>query len=359
MKTIAYFISSHGFGHATRSAAVMEAMQALEPGLRFEIFSQVPVWLFQESLAGSFGYHPLLTDIGLVQKNSLVEDLPQTINRLNHFLPFKPRQIQNLARQVNELDCQLLVCDISPMGIVVAHAAGVPAVLVENFTWDWIYQGYPDFKTHLSRHISYLQDIFEMADYHIQTEPVCHPQRVDLTTTPVSRKVRATLAQIRQKLGLPSPSKMVVVTMGGMEWDYTALEQVKNQADLHLVIAGSNRQRQNLANLIHLPRDSGIFHPDLINACDAIVGKVGYSTLAEVYQAGVPFGYLARPEFRESPALVDYIEVEMSGLPLTETQLQSGKWLSSLVELLALPRIQRDQVNGADQIARFICDLLI
>jgi UDP-N-acetylglucosamine:LPS N-acetylglucosamine transferase len=96
----------------------------------------------------------------------------------------------------------------------------------------------------------------------------------------------------------------------------------------------------------------------LINASDAVIGKAGYSTLAEVYQAGVPFGYVPRARFRESPALIEYIQKEMSGLPISEAQFADHRWLSSLPDLFSLPRLQRDGVDGAEQAARFIYGLL-
>jgi hypothetical protein len=40
---IAYFISPHGFGHASRAAAVMEALYKIESSIRFEIFTTTPI----------------------------------------------------------------------------------------------------------------------------------------------------------------------------------------------------------------------------------------------------------------------------------------------------------------------------
>jgi len=37
---IACFISPHGYGHAARAAAVMEALHLLDPGKEFEIFTK-------------------------------------------------------------------------------------------------------------------------------------------------------------------------------------------------------------------------------------------------------------------------------------------------------------------------------
>ena len=72
---IACFISPHGYGHAARAAAVMEAFHLLDPEKEFEIFTTIPEWFFHHSLSGAFTYHPLLTDIGLVQETSLKVNL--------------------------------------------------------------------------------------------------------------------------------------------------------------------------------------------------------------------------------------------------------------------------------------------
>jgi hypothetical protein len=356
-RRIAYFITPHGYGHASRASAVMAALQELEPSLHFDIFTMTPDWFFQDSLPGAFSYHSLLTDIGLIQKNSLSEDLPATLQCLNSFLPFDPAQIKTLAGQIKP-NCGLVICDIAPLGIAVAREAGLPSVLIENFTWDWIYQGYPDYAEPLKPYVDYLSRLFEAADYHIQTEPACQPRAADLTSSPVSRRLKTSAAQVRQKLGISPEAKIVVLSMGGMSWDYAFLEQLEARAGLYFVIAGSKRPIRGPENVMILERDAGIFHPDLVNAGDAIIGKVGYSTLAETYQAGIPFGYIPRPAFRESPVLVDYIETKMRGLSFSESDLDNGQWLAKLPELLALPRLQRDQSGGAAQIARFVYKLM-
>ena len=75
METIACFVSPHGFGHAARACAVIEALSRSRPAFRFHIFTTVPRWFFAESLSGCFEYHLCCTDIGLVQVSPLEEDL--------------------------------------------------------------------------------------------------------------------------------------------------------------------------------------------------------------------------------------------------------------------------------------------
>jgi predicted glycosyltransferase len=150
-----------------------------------------------------------------------------------------------------------------------------------------------------------------------------------------------------------------MVTMGGNSWDFTFLQQLIRQPDYYFIIATNGSTLEQRDNLLLLPRHSTFFHPDLVNVSDAVIGKVGYSTLAEIYQAGVPYGYIPRPRFRESAVLSRFIADEMQGLAISPAQFQDGSWLARLPELLALPRLsQPDLTNGADQIARFVQERL-
>lgn len=354
---IAYFVSPHGYGHAARAAAVMEALNVLNPTTSFEIFTQVPRWFFEDSLRRPFGYHSLLTDIGLAQKNALSEDLPETVRRLAAFLPFDSALLVDLAWQVNQLGCQVVICDISPLGIAVAKAAGLPAVLIENFTWDWIYGGYLSVEPRLAPSIAEFRTWFAAADYHLQTEPVCYPRPVSLTTRPVSRKSRTSAAETRQKLGIPPQATAVLLTMGGIPWEYTFLEKLAGQQACYFIIPGAAIHLERRGHLVLLPHHSQFYHPDLVNAVDAIIGKLGYSTLAEAYHNGVPFGYIPRPSFRESEVLTAFAEQRMSSLAIAADQFESGAWMTRLPDLLAQPRFERQEVNGATQAAQFILNL--
>jgi hypothetical protein len=151
---------------------------------------------------------------------------------------------------------------------------------------------------------------------------------------------------------------LVLITTGGIKQKYNFLDQLKKFRNMTFVLPGAGTQMEIRDNLILLPEQSDFYHPDLVNASDAVVGKMGYSTLAEVYHAGVPFGYTVRSNFRETGPLVNFINREMNGVLLDETEFGSGKWRTQLEELLDMPRLQRSGPNGADQIGRFITGII-
>ena len=219
--------------------AVMVALQEIDPAIQFDIFTQVPRWFFQDSLVRDVHYYHVCTDIGVVQTTSLHEDLPATVRRLDSFFPCDRALVTTLAALLRSAACALVLCDIAPLGLVAARAAGVPSVLIENFTWDWIYQGYVQEETRLARHIAYLQDIFATADYHVHMEPVCCPCPADLTALPVSRQPQRSTTADARPVGHSSQAPAVLLTMGGIPESYTFLSQLQQHRDTCFVVLGA------------------------------------------------------------------------------------------------------------------------
>lgn len=353
---IAYFISDHGFGHAGRAAAVMTAVRRLLPAARFELFTTCPRWIFSDSLGDAFGYHPELVDVGVVQRSPLEVDMEATLRALAGWIPFDPATVDRLARTLAERRCRLVVCDISPLGIAAAKAAGLPCVLIENFTWDWLYAPFTAQLRDLERFAETFRAIYATVDLHIQTEPLCRPADGTVRVAPISRRPRTAPDVVRAGLNIPREAKMVLVSMGGIPDRFQFLEQLPTKLDIHLVIPGAAGAAGPHANIVALPVRSAFFHPDLLQAADLLIGKAGYSTIAEAYHVGVPFGFIARTRSPESPALERFIRAYLSCRAISAADYASGRWLKILPELLALPRRRPASANGADAVARLLLE---
>jgi len=348
-------ITPHGFGHAARAAAVMEAVATLVP-VEFIVATTVPRWFFSQSLSVPFSYNRLITDIGLVQKSSLDEDLQATLHALADFYPLSDTSVAHAVRLFSA--CDLILCDIAPLGIVAAQRLGIPSLLIENFTWDWIYARYLDQFPALGPHIDYLREIYCRASYHFQTAPVCQTTAGAKIVPPVSRSRRKTRTEIRRRLRVGEQDRLVLITMGGVAGNEYAIGPLQQEKTAVFMLAGKEVAVKIEGNIRWIPQDSEFYHPDLIAASDLVVGKAGYSTLAEVYSAGVPFGYIRRDSFRESSVLVDFINRERAGLEISALDFKTGKWLRQLPELFTLQAGLGKRENGAEAIAQYIVDLL-
>ncbi len=341
-------ITPHGLGHAARVCAVLEALTRLVP-VHFEIISTAPAWFFNESLSPDcYTLHPIISDVGLVQEDSLRENLEQTLIRLAELYPLPEALLMRAAAVF--ADCQLVLTDIAPLGIVAARRLGIPSVLLENFTWDWIYRQYVHDWPEFAPHIHYLEQVYSRADYHLQAEPVCQPVDCDLLLPPVARFRRQGRAELRNRLQLQEEELVVLLTMGGIgtgSGSEISLPELTAVEGLSFVLSGQQGTDMVVRdNLRLLPRNSGIYHPDLVAACDAVIGKIGYSTLAEVYWADIPFAYIRRSGFRESAPLAAFIDSNMRSMEITEAQFRENSWLA------VMPQLHRLMDTGADQMAR-------
>lgn len=353
MKRIAACITPHGFGHATRTIAVLEALQSRHPSLEIVLFTTAPKHLFEESLK-NITFHRVATDVGIVQHDALRNNIPGTITALDIMLQSSQKPVDQLAKAMN--GCDAVICDISPMGILAADIAKIPSILIENFTWGWIYQNFVPEHPDLFRSIKTLSEIYGMVDYHIQVTPVCKPISTAQTVPPVFRKRRLPTADIRKSLDLRD-QQLIVISMGGIDFNMPAWHQIRNHSNNYYILAGQPSTQTISDNCLALGRTSQYYHPDIVAAADLVICKSGYSTTAECYQAGTRICCITRPDFAESQILEKYIQNQMKGTLLSVDDFIQGRWIARLPEILAHPRQPPVYENGADTIAKMLLSI--
>lgn len=354
MPSLLFVVSPHGFGHAARAAAVIEAVARRRPELELEIATTVPAWFFVDSLGVGYRLYELPVDVGLVQRSPFEEDIAATREQLAAVLGRDGGGVDRLAALFGGRRPAAVVADIAPLGLELARRLGVAGILVENFTWEFIYRAYGD---SLAEWAARCQRATASARLRIQTVPYCESAPGALVVAPVSRPTRTRPAAIRRQLGVSAGQPLVLVSMGGVPWAPARLERLA-AAGAAIVVPGCGPHVRRHGSLVPLPWRSGFHHPDLVAAADLVIGKLGYSTIAEVWAAGTPFGYVPRARFPESEVLARWVDRELPSARLELTELESGGWLDRLDELLALARGPVRSDGGADPAAAAILDVL-
>src|SRR5688572_5744540 len=146
--TIVFYISAHGFGHATRTLETIEAIERRAPGTRIVIRSGLSAGFVRRSSAARYELQPVDVDTGVVQHDSLSIDYVETARRAAAFYADFDRRITSEAAHLTNVAADLVVGDIPPLAFAAAAAAGIPSIAVGNFTWDWIYERSPGFEAH-------------------------------------------------------------------------------------------------------------------------------------------------------------------------------------------------------------------
>lgn len=326
---VAFFVSGHGFGHAARAMAVAEAL-AGRRGIEAHFFTAVPAWFFEDA-ALPIRHHESRVDVGLVQRTSLDIDRDATLRRLRRAGVLEQEWISAMAQRLRELQIGLVVADIAPAGVAAGHRAGIPSVLVENFTWDWIYTGLGWGEEVVGRTVARTAQLQSRADLRIQTLPVCEPSAGGIQVGSIARPLRSGRGETRDKLGLGADEPVALVSMGGVPWRHTGVEKLRGTGFRAIVLGEAPASVPE--GVIVLPHRSGFHHPDLAAAADVVVGKLGYSTLAEVWQAGCGYAWLDRPDFPETRVLAAHARDNLASARVPRRAFESGAWPPIAAEL--------------------------
>jgi hypothetical protein len=355
--TLVAYISGHGFGHASRTIELLNALVDRAPRLQVRVRSVVPPWLFQATARPGITVTSVACDTGAVQLDSLRLDTRETVRRAEQFMADLPARVEEEASALREADAALVLADAPPLGIAAAKAAGRPAVLLGNFTWDWIYAAYPGG----AQVASDIAEIYATADLALRLPlhggfASC-PRVHDLPF--IARRSRRDAAEVRRALGLPSDRPLALVSFGGYGVERLDLPALAATPRYGIVMSGATE-----AGAI-IPLDepamyaSGYRYEDVVKAVDVVVSKPGYGIIAECAANDTALLYTSRGHFAEYDVLVAGMPRYLRTAFIDHDTLFAGQWAPSLDALLAQPDPpERADVTGADVAATMLLDMM-
>ncbi len=300
--TLYVAITNHGFGHATRTAALLAEVQRQCPDILLILVTSAPRWLLESYLEGDFIYRPRTLDVGAVQSDSLTLDREATRQRLQEL---RDREAQIIAAEVDFIRLnrvQLVLADIPPIAAKIAQAAGIPCWMVSNFGWDLIYRQWGDEFADL---VDWVQDCFQGCDRLFRLpfhEPMAiFPQVTDVGLT--GADPRFTPAQLRSTFALHTdPEQTVLLTFGGLGLAELPYDKLVHFPDWQF-ITFDRKAPLDLPNVLQV-RDRTYRPVDFMPLCGRVVSKPGYGTFAEALRQQTPIVTLPRSDFAEAEFLL-------------------------------------------------------
>lgn len=151
-KVISFYISDHGFGHASRNIPIIRYILEANKNIKVIIKTGKAQGSFIKDLIGDFNdrvsYFFEDMDVGLVLKeNSLDVDKEKLTKRVLTYLNSFQERIDKEIEFLHYYNVNLIISDIVPWIFKCSKKLNIPSILVSNFTWVEIY------KEHLSKEI--------------------------------------------------------------------------------------------------------------------------------------------------------------------------------------------------------------
>jgi len=325
--TIVFYVSGHGFGHASRAIEVINALIDRRPDLRVIIRSSVARWLVARTARAGVELSPVEVDTGVIQLDSLHLDVPGSIARAEAFMSTFDARVASELRFLHAHRAVLAVSDLPPLGIAAAAAAGLPAIALGNFTWDWIFEHY-DGGAAVAGQIG---EIYKRVTLALRL-----PMWGGFDTMPavrdvpfVARHSRRDPLEVRNALGIPRDARVVLVSFGGYGLDSLDEAAIRAMAGYHVLLPGTIDEDAMYR--------SGYRYEDLVRAVDVVATKPGYGIISECLANDTALLYTSRGDFREYQVLVDAMPKFLRCGFINHADLFAGQWAPHLDALLAQP----------------------
>jgi len=288
MKRIAYYISDHGYGHASRSIAVIRRL--LETLLDIEIYvnSSYPLKFLRESLSDKNGvkFRRVRNDFGYVSDENIEINAKKIENRYKNWQKTWESYIYNEKEFCKSKDIDLILSDIAPQPFIVGDELGIPSIGISNFTWYEIYEELFD----ETKKIEKLKKAYKKADlglilpFETGLDPFEKKEKVGL----ICRENTKDYQIIRDEMGTNDEEKIIYFGVGKSYFDngknnFQFLDALREN---YSIMVSSGYDLIDDPDYV-IPEDE-TESQNYIGACDLIISKFGYGVVSEGITSRTP-----------------------------------------------------------------------
>lgn len=348
-------ISSHGFGHASQTAPVVNELARRIPGLRVTLRTAVPYFLLRQSFHYDFHHISTAFDFGMQMANAVDVQVEESATAYRVFHAGWEEKVEREAHAMHALKPDLLLANVPYLSLAAARVAGVRSVGMCSLNWADIYRHYCAGDTASRTIHAQMLAAYNSAGCFLKVQPAMPMPDFSnaRNINPIARVGCNQRLHIAGKLRLGEAEKLVLVAMGGMEFRLP-VERWPHLPGVRWIIPQAWQvQRGDMASFESLDLPFG----DVLASCDAVLTKPGYGTFAEAACDGVPVLYVARRDWPEEPYLAQWLAEHGVCQEVQRDVLHTGDLGGALNQLWAMPKPPAPVPSGISEAADYLAGL--
>jgi hypothetical protein len=352
---LAVYVTSHGFGHLNRTAAVLNRVPADVP-LVIRCHSNLfENW--RERLKRPADLEHYVSDVGAINPpgDSAATDPAATLEQAIRLHASSMDRLDDQVSRLNDRRTAALLCDSPAVPLVAARRAGVPGFLMCNFTWADIYAPYARaLGGEWMRFVADLRACYRHATATFRVEPAMSMSWLSpvIASGMIVNQGSNRATELRRLVGLKKSDKLVYLYIGRYgqnDLDWSRLQRFARD-NVHF-LSYYPAPAGNPSNL-HVVPSAEWPGGDLIASSNAVVAKAGYGTVCEAMARGTPIIYPPRAGFAEFRSLDRALRDWGGGVPVSSRDFRALKLDRALERALSIePGPASVPADGAKQIA--------
>jgi len=308
MKTLAYYISDYGFGHAARSVALIRQLLKMKKDVRVIICHSFALHFLRESLKGEkrVMFRTLETDIGyMLQTDSIEPDVEKLTRQYEKYIKKWNFLIEQERIFLQENNVDFVISDISAVPFEAAYMLGIPSLGISNFTWYTAYQGLI-----ADSLLEPLKKAYEKMTYFFSLAGSKEPDWGMRETTHFgffARNVDENEVHRIRKLVNPASDQFIVFFGLGMKIDIEQLEHLPIWDSPNCTFIVSSNVQVQRPNVFSIPKDYTESH-NYIASADLVISKPGWGIVSEAVCAGKPLYIIEREQMKEDEHTISFLK---------------------------------------------------
>ena len=346
---IAYYVTAHGYGHGVRSCDILGALLEAHPGTKITVTTDLPESFLRSRLPlgdGRLVVRPGAFDVGMVQKDSIRVDVGATLEQALELLDERPRLIDYEAEMLRGEGADLVVTDIPSIPLEAAAEAGIPAVAVGNFSWDWIYSPFVARDPRWRKVIQMFEEGYRKAKLLLKLpfspKMAVFPHQVDIPL--LAKPGKARRAELAKLTGADAGKRWVLLSFTTLDWDEAALRAAERLTDFEFFTVKPLDWpgREN----IHAIDRMKIGFSDVLASSDVVVTKPGFGILSDCVANAKPIVYADREDFIEYPLLERELKRYLKNVHIPAADLYAGRLGDALAAIRTAPAPVETMAGG-------------
>jgi len=331
MVNICFYISDHGYGHASRSIAVIRKILSKLNDVNIFVKTFWPFDFVKESLPQkNVEVLRNKNDIGVaLKKNSINIDKEKTKKILNKWVDSWDNYIQKEDKFCKTNNINLILSDIAPQPFIVADKLNIPSIAISNFTWHYIYYN-------IFGEIPTTEKIKEA--YKLANRALVLPfnEKMDIfkrkkEISLVSREITTNKHEMRKRHSVEDKGMIVYIGIG-MSSNPSYFKNIKKLNMPNLRFLFSSNVRPLFNNIINIPVKETEMQ-NYIAMCDLVISRTGYGIVSEAIKGKVPMILFKRKGFKEDELTKNKVEELGIGKYISEKSFLEGSWTKRIDEM--------------------------
>ena len=320
MKTVAYYISDYGFGHAARSIAVIRELLRQSESLHIIVCHSFAQEFLKQSLPDErVTFRCVKTDVGYYLKENTLEPDKELIDlKVKEQLTNWSFLIHKECLFLRETEVDLVISDISPIGISSAFELGIPTIGISNFTWHTAYQGLIRGES-----LEFLKRQYDKMSYFFSLAGSQEPKWGTVDNKQFgfySRELDLLDVQrIKDHLN-PTGDKIIVFFGLGMKINDEYFKKLELWNSPNCIFVTSYHSDIDEPNIVKIPKDY-LESQNYIAAADMVISKAGWGTISEGVCGQTPLVIVNRKSMQEDKNTIEFLENHHLCELITEEEL--------------------------------------